>query len=57
MRHDQPSTAYALVKGCLAWWWPVLGSNQRRLSQRCRTPLTFKGRTIFAYQPYAHDVP
>jgi len=34
MAREQPLTAFALVRGCLGWWWQVLGSNQRRLSRR-----------------------
>ncbi len=45
-----PPTAYELVRGYFRWWRQMLDSNQRKLSRRCWTPLTFSGRAIFAYQ-------
>jgi hypothetical protein len=50
MRHDQPPVPYALVRGYLGWCRQVLGSTRRKLSRRFRTPLTFSGLAIFAYQ-------
>jgi hypothetical protein len=47
---DQSTTAYALVSGYFRWWRQVLDSTRRKLSRRFRTPLTFGGRAIFAYQ-------
>ncbi|HEX9412340.1 MAG TPA: hypothetical protein VF916_02460 [Ktedonobacterales bacterium] len=50
MRHNQPPTAYALVRGYFGWWRKVLDSTRRKLSRRFMTPLTVSGRAIFAYQ-------
>ena len=37
-------------QGYFGWWCQVLDSNRRKLSRRCRAPLTFSGRAILAYQ-------
>jgi hypothetical protein len=50
MRHDQPPTPYAQVRGYFRWWRQVLESTRRKPSRRFMTPLTFSGRAIFVYQ-------
>ena len=34
LTNPAPGPAFPLVKGRLGWWWPVLGSNQRRPCRR-----------------------
>jgi hypothetical protein len=45
-----PPTSNALVRGYFGWWQQASGPNQRKPSRRFRTPLTFSGRAILAYQ-------